>query len=240
MRAIRHRLRWRQEDLAGRAGVSQDMVSLIERGHIERARLATLRRVAHELDADLVLQVRWRGGDLDRLLDEGHAALIGQTTGLLKAMGWTVRPEVSYSVYGERGSIDLLAWHPSAQILLVVEVKTELVSVEATLRKHDEKARLAGRIAGDQLGWRTERVARLLVLPESSTTRRRVDRQAAVIDAAYPFRGIGIRQWLRNPREPIAGLLFTRFQDGGSRRAGVAIARKRIRHATAATRDRAD
>ena len=83
--------------------------------------------------------------------------------------------------------------------LLVVEVKTELISVEATLRKHDEKVRLASRIAGEQLGWRTDRVARLLVLPESSTTRRRVARQAAVIDTAYPLRGTGVHQWLRNP-----------------------------------------
>jgi hypothetical protein len=61
---------------------------------------------------------------------------------------------VSYSVYGERGSIDLLAWHPAIRTLLVIEVKTEVSSVEAMLRKHDEKVRLAPRVAAERFDGR--------------------------------------------------------------------------------------
>ena len=62
---------------------------------------------------------------------------------LLEAEGWLTAAEVTYSGYGERGSIDLLAFHPATRTLLVVEVKTEIASVEETLRRHDAKVRLA-------------------------------------------------------------------------------------------------
>ncbi len=230
-RALRQRLGWRQRDLAARAGVSQSLVSLLERGHLERLSLATIRRIAQALDADFVVQLRWRGGDLDRLIDEGHATLVGVTAEMLRAAGWIVRAEVSYSIYGERGSIDLLAWHPIERTLLVVEVKTELVNVEETLRKHDVKVRLAPRIAAEQLSWTAARTARLLVLPEQSTARRRVERQAALMDLAYPARGVDARRWFASPRMPTSSLLFLKSR---SVMGPVAISRKRIRRAAAA------
>ena len=42
---------------------------------------------------------------------------------------WVVRPEVSFSIYGERGVIDVLAWHPARRAILVIELKTELVDI---------------------------------------------------------------------------------------------------------------
>ncbi len=225
-RALRQRLAWRQLDLGRKAGVSRSLVSLLERGHIERLSIASVRRIAQALDAELVVQLRWRGGELDRLLDEGHAALAGAIVNVLRQAGWTVRVEVSYSVYGERGSIDVLAWHPGARSLLVAEVKTELPSVEATIRKHDEKARLAARIAADEFGWRAAAVARLLVLPEHSTPRRRVQRHADVMSLAYPARGHELRRWVARPEGPLAGLLFLAVEP---RRNGVGLSRKRIR-----------
>jgi transcriptional regulator with XRE-family HTH domain len=229
-RALRHRLGWRQEDLARRAGVSQDVVSLVERGHLERVSLVNLRSIARALDADFVIQLRWRGGDLDRLMDEAHAVLVGATAKLLAASGWLVRIEVSYSVYGERGSIDVLAWHPATATLLVVEVKSELASVEETLRKHDEKARLAPRVASQEIGWRSRAVARLLVLPDLSTPRRRTARHEAVLGAAYPIRSRQLRQWLSAPDGAVSGLLF--LDTAGPSKRPASVARKRIRRLT--------
>jgi transcriptional regulator with XRE-family HTH domain len=230
-RALRHRLGWRQEDLAKRCGLTQDFISLVERGKLDSLQLRKLRQVAAELDADLPLLLRWRGGDLDRLVDEGHANLVGSTTDILKAAGWQIRPEVSYAIYGERGSIDLLAWHQAARVVLVVEVKTELVSVEETLRKHDEKSRLARQIAAEEVGWEATTVARLLILPDQTTSRRRVGRHSSVIDAAYPLRGKELRRWLSKPGGAMAGLLFVaplKRRDHETKRA---IGRKRVRSA---------
>jgi transcriptional regulator with XRE-family HTH domain len=227
-RALRQRLGWRQQDVADRAGVTQDDVSKFERVRLDAMPVAKLRRIAAALDAELPIGFRWRGGDLDRLMDEGHASLVGMIAATLRALGWEVRIEVSYSVYGERGSIDVLAWHPTTRVLLVVEVKTELVAIEETLRKHDQKTRLAPRIATEQSGWKAIGTARLLVLPSLSTARRRVERHASVMDVAYPLRGMSLRRWMGTPTGAAAGVLFADLAGvpGGGRSS---ISRKRVR-----------
>ena len=228
IRRIRQHLRLRQVDVAAASGVSQQEISLIELGRLEQASLRTLRSVLGALGGTIEIQVRWRGGDLDRIADEGHALLVATTAEALRSSGWTIVPEVSYSVYGERGSIDLVAWHPQTRTLLVVEVKTELTSVEATLRKHDEKVRLAGRVVQERFGWQPWAVGRLLVLPDVSTARRRVERHEAVLRHTYPVRGTGVRRWLREPNGPFGGLAFlsTTSRVGGNRGA---VAPMRIR-----------
>jgi transcriptional regulator with XRE-family HTH domain len=198
-RALRQRLGLRQADVGARARVSQDVVSLIERGQLERVSLSLLRRVLRGLDADLVLVARWRGGDVDRLIDERHAWLGGRVAGLLGADGWRVFPEVTYSIFGERGSIDLIAWHPETRTLLVIELKSELVSAEETLRRHDAKVRLAPAIVADRFGWRPVSVARLLVLPDTTTNRRRVERHSALFSQAYPAGNVATRRFIRRP-----------------------------------------
>jgi transcriptional regulator with XRE-family HTH domain len=220
VRAVRLRLGWRQSDLAGRAGVSQPIVSRVERGSLDRLSLRTLRRVLAALEIDLELVPRWRAGDLDRLADEDHAHLVGLVTALLVALGWEVRAEVSYSVYGERGSIDLLAWHPGSRTLLVVEVKSSLTSVEETLRRHDVKVRLASSIARERFGWDARAVGRLIALPEDMTARRRVARHAAVFDPTYPLRGHAAKAWLRSPVGSSGLILFLSDMPGATTRAG--------------------
>ena len=199
VRAVRLRLGWRQVDVAARAGVSQSTVCRVEHGRLETVQVGLVRRVLRALEIDLALDARWRGGELDRLADEDHAALVGRIAQVLEAAGWSVRAEVSYSIYGERGSIDLRAWHLGSRILLVVEVKTTLNSVEETLRRHDAKVRLAGVIAKERFGWEPTAVARLLALPDETTARRRVARHEAVLRRTYGLRAREVRRWLRDP-----------------------------------------
>lgn len=170
--------------------------------------MPVLRRIVAALDASLVIEVRWRAGALDRLLDEDHASLVARVTDLLAAAGWEVRIEVTYSEFGERGSIDILAFMPATGVLLVVEIKTDMAAVEATLRKVDEKVRLAPGIARTRFGWNVQAAGWLLVMPERSTLRRRVDRHSTLFARAFPARGSEIRRWLRNPTTAIAGLWF--------------------------------
>jgi Holliday junction resolvase-like predicted endonuclease len=129
-------------------------VSLIERGHVRSVLI--LECVLAALDAQLVLEVRWRAGALDRLLDEDHAALVAAVVTWLTEAGWDVRVEVTYSQFGERGSFDVLAIRDG--VVLVVEVKTDIASAEGTLRKLDEKARLALLVARERFGWQGRQV----------------------------------------------------------------------------------
>ncbi len=208
VRALRRRLGWRQIDLADAADCSQTMVSLLERGRLTRLPLPVVRRIIAALDATLVVEVRWRAGALERLLDEDHAALVGRIGDLLRRMGWLVELEVTYSEYGERGSYDILAFHPGSGVVLVVEVKTDVASAETTFRKLDEKVRLAGTVAHKRFGWSASSVSKVIVMPEASTLRRRIERHAAIFDRVLPDRGMVIRRWLARPRGRLAGLWF--------------------------------
>src|SRR4051794_40792991 len=236
VRSLRLRHGWRQLDLASRAGVSQQEVSFLERGHVAGASLRTVRSVLAALDASAEIEVRWRGGALDRLLDERHAQLVGETVRRLALFGWETATEVTYAVYGERGSIDVVARRAELSLVLVVEVKSELVSIEETLRKQDEKVRLAARIVRERLAWETRAVARMLVVPADRTTRRRIARAAEVLDRAYPVRGVAAREWLRRPStSPVAILLLTDTNPSGGSRGVDRVATRRRECARART-----
>src|SRR3990172_9889587 len=120
LRALRIRRGWRQRDLAARVGCSQSVVSRIESGHLGGVTVDLLRRLFETLDARLELLPRWRGADLERLVDADHAAVVAATVQRLELAGWEVAVEVTYSVYGERGSIDVLATRSGSLAALVI------------------------------------------------------------------------------------------------------------------------
>ena len=217
MRAVRLRRGWRQIDVAVRAGVSDSLVSLIERGHAGTLSLDSLRGVAAVLDIRIDLVPRWRGGELDRLLNSRHAALTEAVARWLRSAGWEVLPEVTFSVYGERGVIDLLGWHAATRTLLVVEVKTEIVDVQELIGVLDRKTRLAPIVSRDR-DWFPANVATLLVVADSATNRRRVSAHSTLLHSAYPVDGRSVRAWLRRPVGRIAGPRFLRrFQPSSAR-----------------------
>jgi hypothetical protein len=156
----------------------------------------------------LSVRILFRGEGLDRLRDQRHARLVELFVHLVRADGWSVATEVSFNEFGERGSIDVLASHPSSGVLLVVEVKSVVPDLGGMLMTLDRKVRLARRIAQDQLEWQATSVSRLLVLPEDRTARRRVADHAATFETALPARNVAVRRWLRSPGASIAGLMF--------------------------------
>lgn len=205
-RAVRLRRRWRQSDVAARAGLSQQFVSLVERGHLDKVSLAVLRRLGAVLDIRLDVVARWRGGALDRMLALDHSLLAESVTAMLGDLGtWLVAPEVSFSIYGERGVVDLLAFHAASGSLLVIELKTAIVDVNELVGTLDRKVRLAPRI-GAQRGWRPVSVSRWVVVTRSSTNQRRIEAHRAVLRAALPRDGRAMRSWLLAPAGAIEAL----------------------------------
>lgn len=176
-----------------------------------------MRRIFAALDARWEPTVSWRGGALDRLLDEDHSHLVAATVARLGAVGWSVDVEVTYSAYGERGSIDVLAARSAIDAVVAVEVKSELMSVEATLRKMDEKARLVRHVlCRDRYGFVPVAVGSLLVLPSTDTSRRRLRASATVLDAGLPARGQAVRRWLVEPQGNLYGVWLLADTNPGS------------------------
>lgn len=166
-----------------------------------------LRRVTEVLGASLDVRLGWNGEGLDRLLDAAHAAMVEAVVRRLLGCGWEVAVEASFGIRGERGSIDVLGYRRETSSLLVVEVKSVVPDAQAMLAAIDRKARLAIEI-GVVRGWRGADVARLLVLPESATSRRRVRALERTFATAFPVRGRAVDQWLKAPSGQMAGLLF--------------------------------
>lgn len=227
LRALRHRRGWRQTDLAKRAAVSDSLVALLESGAAERLSLPAVRRIAAALDVRLRWDVGFRAQELARLRDADHARLGELLVRRLEGLGWLVVPEASFNHYGERGRIDLLAYHPTTRILLVVELKTTILDVQAALGDLSVKTRVASVVARE-LRWRPLAVLPLLAVAETTTNRRRIADHARLF-ARLSLRGRSALQWLRNPAGLPDGLLILvelpKSKDAGLRRAG----RQRVR-----------
>jgi transcriptional regulator with XRE-family HTH domain len=205
-RAVRVRRRWRQVDVATRAGVPRSLVSDIERGHFSSTSLARLRAVAAVLDIRIDLVARWRGGELARLINVRHSALHESVARFLEPLaGWDHAPEVSFSIYGERGVIDILAYHAASGSLLVIELKTEIVDVNELVGTLDRKTRLAKRIAAER-GWRARSVSRWVIAMRNRTNQRRIEAHRSMLRSALPADGRTMRSWLVRPSGAVSGL----------------------------------
>lgn len=213
-RAPRIRKGWRQADLSGLAGVSRQLIAKIESGRIEDVQVGSLRRIGNALGASIDIVVRWRGEGLDRLLDAAHAGLVDTVVERLRRAGWQTIVEASFSIRGERGSIDVLAFHAPSGTLLIVEVKSVVPDSQAMLHAVDRYVRLGPEIARER-GWTCSAVGRLLVIGESTTARRRVQLLASTYESAFPHRGARVSVWLRRPVGPMSGLIFVPFATQG-------------------------
>jgi transcriptional regulator with XRE-family HTH domain len=208
LRAIRIKKRWRQSDLASKARVSRWLVMRIEHGRLASIPVGKLRAVAAALDARIDANVRWQGGDLPRLISARHSRMQEVMARFFAGLpDWQTEPEVSFSIYGERGIIDILAWHPTRRILLVIELKTEIVDVNEMLGTLDRKRRLALQIAASR-GWHPVAISTWLVVAPSRTNRRALADHASVLRSKLPVDGGALLRWLREPDGAVHGAGF--------------------------------
>jgi transcriptional regulator with XRE-family HTH domain len=207
IRALRIRRGWRQQDLADAAGVSRSVICRIEAGALRGMTLGALEAVCRALEADLDVRVRWHAEALDRLLDEAHAGIGDRFVRQLRTAGWETAVEVTFNVYGDRGSVDVVGWQRQTRTILIAEIKSVVADSQGTLSPLDRKARLGIQI-GRLRGWEPATVSKVLGIRDGSTNRRRIDELAATFNAELPMRAIELRRWLRSPRGSAAGLLF--------------------------------
>ena len=179
----------------------------VEAGRVGELRVDSLRAIATALGAEALVAVRYRGAELDRLLDERHAELQDLWKRRLERYGWSVWVEVSFNHYGDRGRVDLFAWHVGAGVVLIVEVKTVVADLQSLLGSLDVKVRVAPHILrplGIPAG---VSVVPVLAVADTSTNRRRIRAHQSLF-ARYALRGGSALAWLRAPRATRAGVLI--------------------------------
>ena len=233
-RAVRIRRGWRQEDVAAKAGVSRTTYARAEAGQVDMITLGTLRRIAAVLEIRIDLTPRWRGEELDRLVNARHSAMHEHVAAAVAAIpGWVSFPEVSFAIFGDRGVVDILAWHAASRTAIVIELKTAITDAQAVLGAFDRKRRLALQIARER-GLDPVTVGCWLAVADSPTNRRRVNLHHSLFRSALPNDARDLRQWLRQPAGQIAALSFLAPPVATGDRRGFA-ARRRVRASLGAT-----
>ncbi|MFL5715297.1 MAG: helix-turn-helix domain-containing protein [Chloroflexota bacterium] len=126
-----------QEEVSRRSGVSQSKVSRLERGVRSGVGLDDLEQIARSLggrlNVDLVVPFL---GDRRRQRDRAHARCVSFVARRLERAGWIVRTEVEIHGSWGPGWIDVLAWHPGSNTLLVKrDGFVHVIAKEAGLRR---------------------------------------------------------------------------------------------------------
>ena len=127
---------------------------------------------------------------------------------------WELAPEVSFNVFGERGVVDIVAWHPGRRALLIIELKTDIADVNELVGTFDRKRRLAREIVKER-GWRPTTVSGWVIVSGGRTNRARIAAHGAMLRAAFPLDGRSIVGWLADPMGPIAALSMWSSARGG-------------------------
>lgn len=211
LRALRRQRKWTQRQLATKLEISQQWMSDLETGGLSGCSVELLERWSGSLNATLVLDLRTAGPR--PLTDRRHAGIQNWLAESLRRDGWMVDAEPSFNHYGDRGRIDILAFHPGGGILLVVEIKTEVRDVQDLIGRLDVKQRVARQLAADR-GWEVAAIVPAIVLREDRTIRRRITQHSALF-ARFRLRARAARAWLRSPLAPIPSgiLLFQALDD---------------------------
>jgi transcriptional regulator with XRE-family HTH domain len=203
LRMLRIRKGWRQEDVASKANVSPSAVGRHERGWI--GSLTAVERHAAVFGMRVEVRLVGRAGELVRLADDEHAAITELLVAWFRQHDFVTEPEASFSEWGERGRIDLLAYDPRTGILVVVEVKTQLLDLQDLFGGLNAKLRLSSTIAGRH-GWQTRRTAVVLAVADTAANRAVVRAHPALFDgfeagrltaAAIASPGARLLRWIR-------------------------------------------
>jgi len=212
IRAVRIRRGWRQLDLAALVGCSQRWIAQMELGRLDAITIGTMRKVGDALEIRVTIDAWWRAGDGARLLDAVHAGIVERVMRELVAAGWEAIPELSFNHFGERGSVDIVAWHAATRTLLLIEVKSRIDDVQDLLHTFGRKVRIVPDMVARDRGWSPSNVATMLVVGESNAARMTVRRHVTTFDAVWPARSAACKRFIARP-------------DGGGARPDRGIAR---------------
>lgn len=208
VRAARLRRGWRQVDLEAAGGIDQTSQSRLEGGRLAGFTLRALRAAVTPLGMEVRLQAIGPPYSLREPRDAVHARLVELVAAMLRRGGWTVLPEYTFNHFGERGSVDLVAWHPRRRALLIVEVKSRIIDIQELLSAFNRKLRIVPITVRTTRGWNPIAVGHVLVVAEGTSQRRMIRAYATTFTSVLPASGRAIRAWLKDPVGHLAGVWF--------------------------------
>lgn len=193
---LRLRKDWRQSDVAEKAGISSSAVGRHENGVIGSLPVFEKHAAAFGLRVDV--RILGRAGSLVRLADEEHARIVEVVATWFRERGFLTETEASFSEWGERGRIDLLAFDPGSGLLVIVEVKTQLLDLQDLFGSMNVKERLAVTIA-ERRGWIAVHPVAVLAVA-NTVANRQVVRDHPSLFASFTLRRLTIEGLRREGR----------------------------------------
>jgi transcriptional regulator with XRE-family HTH domain len=219
VRTTRNGLRWPQRRLARASGCSQSVIARIERAAKPELSLRQAMKVLRALGVEPVLQLTPPRIEAPPVRDRGHARIVGVVARRLRRAEFLVATEVEVGGTRWRGFIDVLAMHPDARLLLVIEVKTVIDDVGQTDRQlgaYVESAWTAAR----QRGWRSRATTGILVVLATDENDQRLRAHRDLIDVAFQLRARDLMPLVRGlgSSVPPRGARGIAMVDPGSKR----------------------
>lgn len=203
-RDTRLRLRLTQGEVATGAAVSRGYVARIECGTANPT-LDAVDRISHVLgvEPELVFRIPAVIGSTAQR-DVVHARCSAYVGRRLRTAGWQIAREVEVVQARSHGWIDVLAFHPEDETLLVIEIKTRLDDLGAVERQLGWYGRSAGDVAR-RLGWTPRRIAIWLVVLSSDEVEAVVTNNAGLLRSRFPVRARGTLAWLSDRQHSTTG-----------------------------------
>ena len=185
-----------QAELAVAVGVSRAHIASIESGRANPS-LDLAWSIAERLGVDLQLLTPPPLVLDRRRSDLVHARCSAYVERRMHAAGWLTAREVEVMEGRTHGWIDLLAFHPSSKLLVVVEIKTQLLDIGAAERQiawYEREARAVAR----RRGWQPRRVCAWLVLLASEEVEAAISIHRQLLRRSFPDRAPGMRRVVVN------------------------------------------
>ena len=143
-RALRRRHRWTQGPArVARSSVRHPEISRLERGGARHrtSRVQTDRVIEAARSPSALFASSGRARSSTAFSTAITRDSSTSCSGSSRGMAGLPSPRRHSTCSGERGSIDILAWHPLTRVLLVIEIKSVVPDIQATLAGLDRKVR---------------------------------------------------------------------------------------------------
>lgn len=197
VRETRIARRWDVDELARRAGVSADVVYLIERG--EPASTEAAVRVTNALGRRLEFQVvdpRRRSEATQRFADLVHSAMGELEAGRLRPFGFGVGIDEPYQHFQFAGRADVVAWDLDLRALLHLENRTRFPDIQESAGAFNAKRAYLGSALADRLGirrWASE--THVIVALWSTEILHAIRLRPETFRSLCPDQPTGFAQW---------------------------------------------
>lgn len=200
--------RWRQQDVAERAGISRPTYARLEQGLGASLSLDTWQRVGLALDRPL--RVELPADRFEETRDAGHLALQELILRLGRSAGYTTTFELPTRPANPAHSTDVGLRDDRRRLLILNELWNRLDDIGAAVRSTNRKTAEAEQLAIAIGAGRPHRVRAVWIIRATKRNRELVARYPEVFASRFPGSSLGWWRALTQGTEPPAqpGLLW--------------------------------